>query len=97
LKVEDALEIERANLCMNQCHEPSQIIKRVLSSNMKEVSMNIQQCTQKAQIINKETNEQQIDLDKAAVCFETNIQIMHLLSKKLQMGLTNFKGEFMNK
>ena len=23
LRVEDALEIERANLCMNKCHEPS--------------------------------------------------------------------------
>ena len=59
--------------------------------------MNIQQCTQRAQIIDKETNQQKIDLDKAAVCFEQNIQIMHLLNKKLQMGLTNFKGEFMNK
>ena len=41
-KVEDALVVERANFCMEKCKEPVDIIKRVLASNLKEVTVNIQ-------------------------------------------------------
>ena len=40
-KVEDALAVERANLCMEKCKQPSEIVKRVLASNLKEVTLNI--------------------------------------------------------
>ena len=39
--VEDALVVEKANVCMKKCREPGEIIKRVLSSNLKEISENI--------------------------------------------------------
>ena len=55
-KVEDALIIERANHCMEKCKTPVDILKRVLASNLKEITTNIQQCTTKAQIVDKETN-----------------------------------------
>ena len=41
-KVEDALVVERANFCMEKCKAPVDIIKRVLASNLKEVTINIQ-------------------------------------------------------
>ena len=41
-KVDDALVVERANFCMEKCKAPVDIIKRVLASNLKEVTINIQ-------------------------------------------------------
>ncbi len=44
-KVEDALVIEKANKCMERCQFPVDIIKRVLASNLKEVTNNIKDCS----------------------------------------------------
>lgn len=41
VSVEDALTIEKANLCMKKCQEPVDILKRVISSNLKEININI--------------------------------------------------------
>ena len=94
-KVEDALVVERANYSMEKCKAPVDIVKRVLASNLKEVTTNIQQCTQKAQTVNKETNQVGIDYEKANVCLERNMEIMHLLNKKIGLGLSGFRDEFM--
>ena len=42
VSVEDALKIERANLCMKKCQEPVDVLKRVISANLKEININIQ-------------------------------------------------------
>ena len=44
-KIEDALIVEQANQCMAKCKQPVDIWKRIVSSQMKEISMNIQLCT----------------------------------------------------
>ena len=41
VKVEDALIVEKANQCQNKCQQPTEILKRILQSNLKEVSNNI--------------------------------------------------------
>ena len=46
IKTDDALLIEQANLCMERCSAPVDILKRVLSNNLKEVMMNVQGCMQ---------------------------------------------------
>ena len=41
MKIEDALIIEKANYCMDSCKKPVDILKRIISSNLNEVNMNI--------------------------------------------------------
>ena len=94
--VEDALAVERANFCMERCKLPVDIIKRVLSSNLKEVSNNIDQCTkQTSRKIDKQSGQVEIDFDQAAVCLEKNIEIMQVMNTKINIGLKDFKEEYM--
>ena len=94
-KVEDALIVEQANRCMERCKQPVDVLKRVMSSNLKEVTQNIQGCTQSAQKIDEQTNQVSIDFDRAALCLEKNIEIMQLLNQKLTFGMGKFREEFM--
>lgn len=94
-KVEDALIVEQANICMEKCKQPVDVLKRVLSSNLKEVTMNIHGCTQAAQIIDKDTNQMKIDYERAEICLLKNIEIMQLLNQKLAFGMSSFERDFM--
>ena len=39
--VEDSIIVEKANRCMDQCKQPVDVLKRILGSNLKEVTINI--------------------------------------------------------
>ena len=41
VKAEDAIIVERANRCQARCQQPSEVLKRILSANLKAVSENV--------------------------------------------------------
>ena len=94
-KIDDALMVERANFCMDKCKQPVDIVKRVLAANMKQINTNIQECMKTTRIIDQQSNLTKIDFDRAEVCLTKNIEIMHLVNKKLNSGMLKFKDEFM--
>lgn len=76
IKVEDALLIEKANQCQAKCQQPTDILKRILQSNLKEVSNNIQNCTRTAQGIDQQTGMSTVDYDRAEECLKKNLEIL---------------------
>ena len=44
LSIDDALSMERANVCMNRCQEPVRVLKAVISANLKEINLNLANC-----------------------------------------------------
>ena len=89
-KVEDAITVEKANLCMEKCKQPVDVLKRILQSNLKEVQVNIQGCTQTARKVDPATNQISIDYEKASECLQRNLDILQLMHTKLSKGLSKF-------
>ena len=92
--VTDALKIERANLCTQRCQEPVDVLKRLVSANLKEININIKNCVSQAQEIGSD-NKIKVDYDRAELCYERNFEILQLMNSKLNANLQVFKSEFM--
>ncbi|CDW75620.1 UNKNOWN [Stylonychia lemnae] len=78
-----SLTVERAETCLNECQRPSEIIKRVLTQNFKEVQENIQHCCKDCEVINQESNSREINYQCVSKCLETNISILKDVDKIL--------------
>ena len=64
VSVDDALTIERANLCMKRCQEPVDVLRRIVHANLKEININIKNCVQQAQEIGSDNNIK-VDYERA--------------------------------
>ena len=70
-------------------------MKRVISANLKEININIQQCARTAQGIDQATGGVSVDFERAQMCYEKNYEIMQLMNRKLSLNLNVFRDEFL--
>ena len=97
--LEESVAFEKAAICMQECQLPLDITKRILSSNVRELELNLTNCVTACSVMTcghddelfmKEIFECKIE------CFEQNKSIMKELETELGRSLPQHKNSLNN-
>ena len=93
-RLDEAATFEKAANCMQSCQLPLDIVKRIMTSNIREVQINLKNCQDKCQIGNSKEDDQIFSeeiYNCNLECLEKNKEIMKMMEKELGESIPSYK------